>query len=212
MLLGEQFDLEGLLEGSRSPGCLDLSLRTSDLGSSAGGEGAGSCPAPPTASGDKADGGRRSPLQSGARRGCAAASRPASAAVQLLARPSESGLRLRGEWRAWGALPLVCWWVGQGSRVGGGVHWVLGSGRQLQRRRVGATTARTGHPGVQAGGQPQGQDPSGGHRPALTLGLDAGAAAQDVGATGLVPEPRLGEWPLKLRPRAGSSTLCWAGG
>lgn len=77
------------------------------------------------------------PLRSGARRACAAASWPASAAVQLPARPSECGLRLRGERRAWGPLPLVWWWVGQGSRVGGGVHWALGSGRQLQRRRVG---------------------------------------------------------------------------
>lgn len=77
--------------------------------------------------------------------------------------------------------------------------------------RVGGTTTRTEHPGLQAGVQPQGQDPSGGHRPALTLGLDAWAAAQDVGATGLVPEPRLGDCPLKLRPGAGSSTLCWAG-
>lgn len=71
--------------------------------------------------------------------------------------------------------------------------------------RVGGTTARTGHPGVQAGVQPQGQDPSGGHRPALTLGLDVWTATQDVGATGL------GDCPLKLRPGAGSSTLCWAG-
>lgn len=52
-LRGGQSGLEGLPEGSPPPGCLDLSLGASDLGSSAGGEGAGSCPAPPTASGTK---------------------------------------------------------------------------------------------------------------------------------------------------------------